>query len=383
VSREWRAIAIAASGFVTAVVIALPWSPIASFYKLEQSTTDHGTHVRLAEEIVTNGITFPHFLWHVLVVAVHAAGSWSWMDAAKLVVIGSYALQAAVLAWFLVTAVPWMREGRRVPVVVAIALLVVIAGPVTILTWQQPAFYYGYLNMDPYASPTHALLKPLALLAFGLAVRAFAEGGGRRDTIVLMVAVALSALAKPSLSICLVPATVVLAASRWFTGGTLHTRYLLAGVLIPSAAILVWQYLFYFAGGRSAVFFAPFMVMGYYAKLLGPKFVMSILLPLTVLLVYRRQALKEPALQLAWVQFAFAAGYTYLLAETREPLAGNFAWTGQIATYLLFVSSTVVACRNWNGRSSSVICATAFALHAVSGVLFFMFPFDVGRVPPP
>jgi len=383
-SRVSLAVVIAASGLVTAVVMAMPSSPISGYFNVPPSTTDYGTHVRLAEEIETNGVTFPHFLWHVLVVAVHAVGPWSWMDAAKGIVIASYAFQGSVLAWILLTTVPSAREASKAPAVAALTLLIVIAAPVTILTWREPALYYGYLNMDAWASPTHALLKPLALLAFGFAVKAFTEGGGLREAVVLFVAVTLSALAKPSLSICLVPATVVLGAWRWFTGGTFDIRYLVGAVLVPSAAILVWQYLGYFApGGQSAIIFAPFLVMGHSAKWLGPKFLLSILLPLMVLLMYRREALREPVLQLAWVQFAFAAGYTYLLAETREPLAGNFAWTGQIATYILFVSSTLFACRHWNGRAASVVCAMAFGLHAVSGVLWFMYPGHAGAVPPP
>ena len=69
--------------------------------------------------------------------------------------------------------------------------------------------------------------------------------------------------------------------------------------------------------------------------------------------------------------------YTYLLAETRDPLAGNFAWTGQIATYLLFVASTVFVLRHWAvWVGEPLLCAVAFSLHAASGVLFFVLPGD-------
>jgi hypothetical protein len=375
--RVWPAVAVAASGLVAAMVMSLPSSPVVRYFALDRSTTDYGTHVTLAERVVENGITFPHFLWHVSVVAVHAIGSWTWMEAGKVVVIASYGLQGAVLAWLLMVTVPWARSGRSVPAVVALALVMVTAAPVTILSWQKLALYFGYLNMDSYASPTHALLKPLALLAFAFTAKAFGERAGIRDLTVLLVAVVLSSLAKPSLTICLVPATVVLASCYWYSGRTVQVGYLVAAVLVPSAAILVWQYLFYFApGGQSAIFFAPFLVMGHFGTSLGPKFVMSILLPLTVLMMSGWKALREPVLQLAWVQFAFAAGYTYFLAETREPFAGNFAWTGQIATYLLFVSSTLFVCRHWDRRLPSLICATAFILHAASGAMFFLYPWD-------
>jgi hypothetical protein len=182
--------------------------------------------------------------------------------------------------------------------------------------------------------------------------------------------------------IALLPAVVVLAAWRWLAGRGVHVRYLILAFLLPSFAILAWQYLSYFGPeGRSTIFFAPLEVMAYYAEWLLPKFLLSILLPLTVLVAYRRQVLESPTMQLAWLLFAFAAGYSYLLAESNETVAGNFVWSGQIGTYLLFVSSAVFALRHWKGRWRSWLCAGVFCLHSVSGALFFAHPFDWGTRP--
>lgn len=117
--------------------------------------------------------------------------------------------------------------------VVALALLLVIAGPVTILTWREQALYFGYLNMDSYANPTHALLKPLALIVFALTVRGFERHRGLRHSVVLGAAVVLSSLAKPTLLICLLPAVLVLGGVRWFYRREVDVRYLLVGFLIP------------------------------------------------------------------------------------------------------------------------------------------------------
>ena len=122
------------------------------------------------------------------------------------------------------------------------------------------------------------------------------------------------------------------------------------------------------------------MVMAHYATGLGPKFLMSILLPLAVVILYGRQAFADPTMQLAWVQFAFAASYTYLLAETRDPLAGNFAGPG-VATYLLFVVSTVFVLRHRESRSRTVLCALAFGLHAASGAALLRLSVEHGNAP--
>jgi hypothetical protein len=376
------AVTISASCVAVATLMAVPWSPVARYFSLPSSTTDIGTHVKLAEEIATNGIPFPHFLWHVLVVAVHAvAPRLSWMDAAWIVVLASYAVQGALLAVVLTRVLPLTKKSHLLAIVF-LTLLFVTAAPVTVLTWRQWALYYGYLNMDPYTSPTHALLKPLAIVAFGLTAKAFADGGNLRDGLMVSAAVALSALAKPSLTICLVPATVVLAA--WYRAGgrRVHVSYLCGAILLPAAAVLAWQYLSYFAtGARSSIIVAPFLVMAHYATNLGPKFLMSILLPLAVLFGYGRKVFDDPAMQLAWIQFAFASIYTYLLAETRDPLAGNFAWTGQISNYVLFIASALFVLRHRETPSRTMPCAVAFGLHAASGLLFFVFPGSTGTIP--
>jgi hypothetical protein len=362
--------------------MAAPSSPIARYFSLT-TPTDYLTHAQLASTILSEGIYFPHFLWHVLVVAVHVAAPWlSWMDAAKGVVLVSYGLQGAVLAWVIATRVGAPRHVSHLSGIVLLTLLFVTAAPVTILTWREGAFYFGYLNMESYASPTHALLKPLALVTFVLTVNGLIDRGNRRDGAVLAAASLLSALAKPSLTICLLPATVVLSAWRWVTGQRQSKVYLAVALVTPSVLVVAWQYWLYFGQEGSRIIFAPLLVMGYYAGGLAVKFAMSIVLPLTVLLVYRRQALSDTAIQLAWLQFALAASFTYLLAESREPLAGNFAWTGQIAVYLLFVTSAIFALGRQASRLASAACLIAFALHVVSGILFFLYPFDWGRVPP-
>ncbi len=375
-ARRLRAFTILGSAFVVAVLIAMPRSPIGQNFRnpVAATETDFGIHANVAREMAEDGFTPPHFLWHLVVVALHAvAPSMSWMQTAFIVVVASYALQGALLAWILTTVAAEPRRAIHAIGIVLVTVLLVTAAPVTVLTWREQELYFGYLNMESYRSPTHALLKPLALIVFALTAKLFANAGTRREQVVLATTVILSSVAKPSLTICLVPASVVLGAWSWLKGRPLQLKYLIAAVLVPSAAVLVLQYVYYFGPeGRSAIVFAPFAVMAHYATGLFPKFLLSILLPLTVLVLYRRQVLTDSAMQLAWLQFAFAAGYTYLLAETRESMAGNFAWSGQIGTYLLFVASTVFAMRQWTGQWRSVLCGVAGGMHAISGILFFV-----------
>ena len=129
-----------------------------------------------------------------------------------------------MLAWIAITLVRPPTGRVQALAVVILVLLLAIAAPVTILTWHEGALYFGYLNMDSYASPTHALLKPLALVAFFYTCRAFSNRRSVREGVVLGAAVILSGLAKPSLLICLLPATAVIGALHWFGGRLVRVR---------------------------------------------------------------------------------------------------------------------------------------------------------------
>ena len=94
---------------------------------------------------------------------------------------------------------------RRAGVPAAVALMLI--APITIFTWSQQNLYFGYIPAHVYHNPTQVALKPFALLFFVAALRVFSDRVRRALFIALTFALGLCAtLAKPSLSICLIPA---------------------------------------------------------------------------------------------------------------------------------------------------------------------------------
>src|SRR5262245_37564915 len=82
-SSVLRSVAIATAAVAVGIVMAMPWSPIGQIFGTPTSDTetDFGMHAKVAQDMATNGITSPHFLWHLLVVSLHAVRpSSSWMD---------------------------------------------------------------------------------------------------------------------------------------------------------------------------------------------------------------------------------------------------------------------------------------------------------------
>jgi hypothetical protein len=371
---RWFAIVVAA--MIAAAIAGLPMSPL--FQKFSEHQSDFHTHANVARLMASGGRWAPHWLFHGLVVLVHTLmPSSTWLRASWVVVILSYAAQGAVLCWLLM---------RQVAVIIAIPLAIgiVIASPITIFTWDH-TLYFGYLNMESWLSPTHAMLKPLAIVVMAFATSHPSIGRG----LWLATASVAATLTKPSLAVSLLPASTVIVIPNLFKRPRdLHSWYLPLALILPTAIALLWQFLAYFGtGSRSDIVFAPLLVMGHYSKHLAPKFFLSIALPLTVLAVYGRKVFDDAWMRLAWPAFLVAAAYTYLLSETRFPLAGNWVWPAQITTYLLFVGSVLVVLRRRGlarpDQLRTLVCAVIFGLHVLCGIVFYRHPNLVGPLPPP
>ena len=67
----WATIAL--SALLVAAVMASPFSPIGRAFGEPRHLLDYGVHIENAKALTTTGITFPHFLWHALVIAAHTA----------------------------------------------------------------------------------------------------------------------------------------------------------------------------------------------------------------------------------------------------------------------------------------------------------------------
>ena len=86
--------------------------------------------------------------------------------------------------------------------------------------------------------------------------------------------------------------------------------------------------------------------MSGYANHLGTKFVLSLLFPVGVYVLYFREARTSLRLNLSWLAFLVGASFTYLVAEKKRVLDGNFTWGAQVALFVLFVESVALVVRS-------------------------------------
>jgi hypothetical protein len=258
-----------------------------------------------------------------------------------------------------------------------IAVGVNLAAPVFLLWFLDQEMYLGYVGINSYHNPTIILLRPLALMQFIYALRCFDPGPLPKINIPIAAVISLLATyAKPNFAICLLPAIALIALYKMIRKETVNLAFLLYGFVVPMIIVLVWQLWMTYTGSDSThVIFSPFGVMSFYSGYLLPKFLLSILFPLLVTILYWKQAIRYLPLILAWLVFIFGSFYTYFIAESGSRFKdGNFTWSGEIALFILFIVSTLFFVEvPKSPNPSKIVGKTFWALHAIAGMAYYIY----------
>ena len=339
---------------------------------------DYRFHNRTAAEMAAGApLEVPHPLYHVLVAALAAAlpiaVPWAGMTVAVL-----SQTAAALIAW-----TDLRRLGGRLAVPALAAFGLTVVAPLNQLTPASREFYFGYLFPNALHNPTIILLRPFALALFlgcAACLTARAAPSPARAAGLAWLTV-LGALAKPSYLICLLPA---LAALWLLEGRPTDWRWtvLALAVFLPGMLVALAQAWFTLTTDRmepTTIVLAPLKVVFMHTKRdvawVALKALLSVAFPIVVVASFRREALRDPVLRLAWLAFAAGAVYAYGLAETgARMIHGNFFWSGQAAIAVLFAASVrfVLARAGGGSPARTAVCAAVFLLHVASGIAYLV-----------
>lgn len=340
---------------------------------------DYGLHISFAQNLEAGeeipAFSFAHPFWQLFVIFVHKAASISFQKSAVIVQLASYFSLAMILYRLLKNELKGYQKKFYIP----IALALMITTPVFLFLPVDDLYYLGYIGISSYHNPTINLLKPFALLIFVYAVIVI---DGRSKTVLhIPIAACLTAtstLIKPSFVICLLPALGLIVLYKIMKKERVNWRILILGIFVPAAVVLIWQYYVAYIADEPAVLFAPFEVMRAYSGFLLPKFLLSILFPLLVTIIYYKDAIKDQKMKLAWLIFFFGAIYTYFFAEGGSRFEhGNFGWSGEIALFVLFVMTTIFffkrsASQGQVSRTDKLLLAFGFSPHIIAGIVYYV-----------
>lgn len=324
----------------------------------------------------------PQFLFHAAIVGIHRLLPGSSIDMAAAVLgIACYVTVGVTLFSLMFASLKgWSYRGKLL-FALTTTLILMLAGPVNLLTAGNHNLYLGYLSPHIYHNPTITLLKPFALLLFLLVLRVFDGMSISRPLLACCALVTtLGTIAKPNYVIAVLPVLALLAFIAFLRKQSVNWLLLAAGVMLPAVIVLLWQRAYYQATDMGSFIFAPLQVMNAYSPgSLLPKFLLSILFPLCVAFLYIRAAGRDRMMQIAWLGFAVGVLYTYLLAESKDYVDGNFTWSGQITLFILFVASALLLIREnapllarRRFTPAFVICTIVLVLHLIGGLALYV-----------
>ncbi len=365
---------------------------------LYMETGDFRAHLVFAQKLYMNSYIpeIPHALFQQLVNATHAlvpfyllrfigGGIDEWLA------VNAYPISALLVALAFYVAIGLMLF-KKIPLKnpfakSGLALALMLITPITLFTISQHRMYLGYIGISVYHNPTVILLKTISLLLFWVVLKNVEGKIGKGAWIITIALVVLDALAKPNYVMIMLPGLAVWLVILLIQKKQVNWWYIALAVALPAVLILGYQYVMAFMENTNGIEFAPLAEMLHYAparKALLFWLAMSLAFPACVFFCYPKKFFKEQGLLLGSLILFFGLLLTYFFAETGARQYNlNLLWGAQVALLLLFVECTaftIMQFQVYNGEEKKyvkiirrVTLITIFALHLISGILFYIF----------
>ncbi|HEY5158759.1 MAG TPA: hypothetical protein VII93_12420 [Anaerolineales bacterium] len=265
-----------------------------------------------------------------------------------------------------------------------IAGTLTLVAPLMLFAFHDKLYYFGYIDLANYHNPTVILVRPFALVSFLIGVRAFTEiHNSGKLILAASILVVISALVKPNYLLCILPALFILTMWWMFLHKAVDFRYLVFGFMVPSIIVLGIQWLMVYSSPArqvSHIIFSPLGVESAFSGDLFPKFILSILFPVSILVADFRKFRDKPDLLLALIGFTVSAFQVYFLAESGNRFYdGNFRWGAQVMLFIWFVISArefikIIFDGNKSKRER-IILSTVYFSYLAAGVVYYAYCF--------
>jgi len=363
------------------LIVGIPSYGIYHYRIMSPTNNDYDTHILVVQTFLTDEPIPNYYLSHPILQLALICISWvtygtiNLRESLVILMTGSNILLAiCIYFWFGDTKKPnsdWIR--------IFWATTLTFVTPIMILAVVDERFYFGYIGLANYHNPTIQLLRPFALVLFILALRVFSTS--KNSTWIIIFTALLSiftALIKPNLAICLIPALIVLCIFFLINKKEMDWKLCAFGFILPAVITLLWQYNINYAevgNTNASIIFAPF-IESIFSENLFFKFLLSIFFPLLVLTVNYKSLIQDSALKLSWLTFLAGAAQVYLFAEGgSEFKAGNFRWSAQIGLLLLFIASArfIYQRQGILPIKERIIGYLAYMPHVIGGVVYFLY----------
>lgn len=361
---------------------AIIFTPL--IYKLSTIGGDYIAHLKWASDMENNGtLMLPHPLYHLMAILTKNILSVNYAIASTIIIVSAIYL-LAILNYRI------LNQYTSIKTATLVSACMLLVTPLQVLSVFDHHFYFGYVGVTIYHSPTMLLLKPLALIAFCYTLKSFTETSSNtiKRGALLALALFLCGISKPNFLIIILPALIIFLIATHQLKNSLKSAYIYWAFFLPTLLVLSLQFLHtYFyqslsietANEESHVLFLPFESMAHYSKHLFIKLILSIAFPLLVLYYYPKEFIKDKALLLASLCLLMGLILTYFFSESGYRMySGNFWWSGQIGLYLSFLFSAAFLLKNkeaFTTEKSEIKkykrCVILFFAHTAFGSIYY------------
>ncbi|ROM79305.1 hypothetical protein BK654_08025 [Pseudomonas brassicacearum] len=371
-----------AAYIILLVICAIIFTPLISTLSLNGG--DYKLHLKWASDMESSHtLNLPHPLYHILVIIAKKLLTIDYTQSSTVVTV--------IFIYFLaILNLKILASHTSLAIAIFLSTCLLIVTPIQLFYFIDHHLYFGYIGISIYHSPTMLLLKPLSLLVFCCALKSVNSQTNKAwpGGVALALSLFFCGISKPNFLIVVLPAFVAFLLITNRLKNMLSHTYIYVWFFLPILTLLSLQFLQTFIlqdiskvtnDSENHITIMPFETLAHYSEFLLAKLFLSIAFPLTILLLYPKQFIKDDSIILSSCCLFVGALFMYFFAESGSRIYhGNFWWSGQIGLYLVFLFSVAFLLRNKKdlketkqGKIKYSLCFAMFFLHAAFGVFFY------------
>lgn len=364
---------------------------VATFQQIQVG--DYKPHIAFAVEISENNpVPVPHALFQKLILILRTllpfrilqsfSGFWQYLYDHSYTACAILIVIAAYLATIFILKKRFYENwkaflGNKAYIYAWLAgLCLLLVNPIILFTLKS-RLILGYIPANLWHNPTYILMRPFALWLFFFIEDHWDKRLEAKQWWLVAFISYLVIFAKPNFTLSMLPALGIFFIIR--SGPLKKWNWALLTALGVSALLsLAYQYWFVAQyPSESSFFLAPLVGALFYTKngfVLIAFLLLSIMFPLMVSILDRKEALRRVDFQLAWLNFAVALLTFLFFTELPHIAMLNFSWGAVMAVFIIFMVSLNHLVLNFHRLAiqawKTKVLLGLLALHFVSGVVY-------------
>ncbi len=339
----------------TALIMLLSAVPVYRLAVGQDGGSDYSVHIAITKQVKNGERMIAHPGFHATLIAIEHVTSAPWEGLVVLLVTVSMTASFLVQVWILRRLSEGSTRSLTTATLIGAALCVIM--PIHI-PGIMPNVFHGQLSPNLYHNPTYLMMKPLALLAFGLTavILSSSDTAGKRAW--LPVVLIMGMVIKPSFVIVYLPALWL---TLIFTSAGQSNRVLRLGLdfregrwcfalSLAAVTVLAVQYLYRFAPtAKSQLVFDFLEHWSLRSSNIPLSIILALAFPICVAAFRFRHLINQRASWLAVFVLLIGMAFYATLTDNSEVGKSNLGWSYCIAQATVFLAAAAEYLR-WQPR---------------------------------